>query len=220
MGTYTSDKLIAMEPDEVKKPKLVLDVDGVILNFGKVFAPWWNEKYGHERGIITENPKTWNFGWVNKADPTKTEEIINLSIKEYLMTGAMFPLMDEKVPNYINALRGDYQIHLVTSYPADFAFLREENLSQFGIKYDSITFVDGHKIDAIKKINPVGVIEDCPYHIRAANDAGFRVFIPEYWNYTHAIAAERRSKIHFYKNWEELVKKLALYANPSRNKRY
>lgn len=200
------------------KPTLVLDVDGVILNFCKAFAPWWNKNYMYERQHrCSENPSTWNFGYVDKQNPSRSAEVIDLSIREFLMTGALFPLMEETVALTINRLREKYVIHLVTAFPENFAFLREENLKMFNIHYDHITYVKEHKAATIDKIHPIAVVEDSPTHIAAISAMGYKVFVPAYWGYVHPLIRNSPSNVHFYADWAHLESKLKLYARPKKN---
>ena len=197
------------------KPTLVLDVDGVILNFCKAFAPWWNKNYMYERKHrCSDNPRAWNFDYVDKEHNAK---IIDSSIREFLMTGALCPLMEETIALSINRLREKYIIHLVTAFPKDFAFLREENLKMFNIYYDHITYVDGSKTDAICNINPIAVVEDSPQQIADISALGYMVFVPAHWNYVHHLIRNRPANVHFYMDWAHLESKLKLYARPKKN---
>lgn len=204
--------------DHSKKPTLVLDVDGCILDFCKPFVAWWNDKYGWERGLLNENPGGWNMDYVHKENPDISVEIINNSITEFLMTGPMFPLMEDVIPKVISNLSKKYRIHIVTAYDANFAFLREENLRRFGIEYDEITYVDGHKAEHIARINPIAVVEDSPVHIQGISmlkkptvsnaKLTYPIFVPSCWNYTRNIAHMAPPNVMFYDNWSQLETKI------------
>jgi hypothetical protein len=201
----------------ITKPTLVMDVDGVIFNFCKPFATWWNRHHSSALGhVCPENPKAWNMEYVDKKNPARSNEVINEKILEFLATKPMFPLMEENIVDTIKMLRCVYRIHIVTAFPEAFKTLREANFRVFGIEYDDITYVEGHKLATILEINPVAVVEDSPVHIRDIAGAGYKVFVPIYWQYTHPLYQDRVENARFYLDAKDLEFKLRLHAPPPR----
>jgi len=197
----------------MSKPTIVFDVDGVILNFCKPFAIWWNKRYMHERNhVCPENPSSWNMEYIDMYNPENSAKIINDAIFEFLQEKPMFPLMEENVASIIKNIGSRYRIHLVTAFPEKHALLREDNLNLFGIQYDDITYVETHKAATICKINPIAVVEDSPVHIKAITDCGYKVFVPIYWKYTHILYQNKIPNTYFYISWDDLRFKLRMYA--------
>ena len=147
----------------INKPIVMIDVDGVILDFSTAFADWFNETYPNyeidgKKWICPANPHDWQFEHPDN-------EWITRKIMKFLFLGTVFPLLNKNIPEQMMRLQEKYYIHLVTNYPAKMAAVRILTLNKYGIPYDNITFTDDHKGEIVKRINPVMVIEDSPKNI-------------------------------------------------------
>lgn len=180
-----------------QKPTIIIDIDGVILNFSKSFSDWWNNCYSSSY-IISDNPHDWQFDHPDK-------NAIYRGIMIFYKADLDYPLIESEIPEYIQKLQEKYHIHLVTAFPEKYKESRIRNLSMYNIPYDEITFANGHKIDLVKEINPIALIEDSPKNITSFVQNGYQVYVPNFWNYTKSL---NHNLITFYSNWKELSEML------------
>ena len=162
----------------VLKPRIVVDVDGVLFNFTKSFAEWFSQ---HNNFTISDNPQ--NYSWYSSNE--NKNKIIQRGIAEYVNTdNQYFELMSSDVPNCISELKKKFRVILVTAYPN--REMRKKQLYQSNIEYDELHFTDRYKSKYIKSlgIEPVFCIEDDPSIIRTYSEAGWKTYVPTYWNYT------------------------------------
>ena len=166
-------------PNRPGRPVAVIDVDGVLLNFTKGFAKFWNKNYPMEH-ICPTNPSDWYF------DYKGPREIINTMIRQYVNTYPMLELMETDVPNVLSKLSKRYHITIVTAYPHEES--RKQNLALHNIPYDNLICVDANdKVKTILALDPEFVVEDCPEHVeKLSNWPTFdkHIFVPRRWNYT------------------------------------
>lgn len=178
---------------------IVFDIDGVILNFAKAFATWWNETIaidGEQK--IPSNPHGWQFDHPNKDKILK-------AINEFISLRINYKLMEPGIPDKLFKLQHKYKIILLTSFPEEEKEFRLHNLSKHKIPYDQIIFATPkNKLDVIRTINPVAIVEDYPKNILEFASQGYKVLVPGRWNYVKNI--RESDKIKKYKNWDELMK--------------
>ena len=192
-----------MEEQCSKKP-VVIDIDGVILDFSLAFSTWFNKenpnyKLGGKRWICPHNADDWQF---NHPD----NEWITAKIIEFLHIGTVFPLIDRDIPEQLMRLQEKYYIHLVTNYPMKMAPTRIATLLKYSIPYDNITFTEEYKGEIVARINPVAVIEDSPKNIRSIVAKGYHVYVPSFWNYTTLV--KDMEKIKYYTTFKDVVDEL------------
>lgn len=173
---------------------IVVDIDGVILNFTKPFSNWWNRN-NYDARKLPENPHDWQFDHPDL-------KLVLKGIEEFAKTHEPYDLMEPKIPEYLTELKKKYIVHLVTAFPERHKEFRIANLALHKIPYDKLTFADGHKIDLIKEIHPVALVEDSPKNIMDFVEHGYPVYVPHHWNYTKNLKHEL---ITFYEKWEDLV---------------
>jgi len=149
---------------------IVLDVDGVILDFNTKFVEYNNELYPEK---LSANPSNWNFEWSGNI------KILKNRIKDFTNTNPMLPLLDDYWGLFTKKYKKEYHISIVTAYPN--RMNRIENLNIFGIEYDDIYFVSqNEKVNLIKKLEPIYVFDDCPDVIESLN---IQIYAPKKWNY-------------------------------------
>jgi hypothetical protein len=176
-----------------KKRCIVVDVDGVILNFSRPFSKWFNEtrKLVGTNDAIVENPTFWGFS--EKIDPT----IMNAAVDEFMQTDPTLPLIEESVPMTLELLSKTYEIHLLTSCSEKWTDNRLRNLSHFKIKYDSIQFcASENKLKYAKLLNPICVIEDKPSTILSMCRSDIHVIYPVFWNYCENLEQHLHDSAH------------------------
>lgn len=178
----------------MKRKTLIVDIDGVILNFAGAFAQWWN-KNEYDTCSLPENPHDWQFDHPNS-------ELIHQGIDDFVATDEYFPLMEPDLPQLFKKLHKKYRIHLMTSFSIRHRDFRIRNLKHHGIVYDEITFANVQKIELVRQIQPVALIEDKPKNIMDFVEHGYPVYVPYYWNYCQHL---QHDLIKFYNNWKELV---------------
>jgi hypothetical protein len=202
------EKTASKKPVTIGKPVIVIDIDGVILDFSKAFADWFNEKHPNYEidGVRWECPANANDWQFNHPDNDWITEKIN----EFIFLGTLFPLIDRNIPHHLLNLQKNYFIHLVTNYPTKMAPTRVATLLKYGVPYDNITFTDEHKGELVAKIDPVAVIEDSPKNIRSIVAEGYHVYVPSYWNYVDCLRDEEhvRKNISYYTNFRDVVNEL------------
>lgn len=162
---------------------VVFDVDGIILDFNKAFCNYM--KSNHHIDIVY-NPRSWDYEWKN--DP----HILDNYINEFINTKPFIQLFDNGICRFINTLKMNYKIIIVTVYSNNNN--RCNNLKQFNIYYDDIYFANQHnKAAIINSLNPYAVFEDCPDHINnlLKTNNSVTIFTPDFWNYTRYINNDR-----------------------------
>lgn len=182
----------------MNKPNIVIDVDGVIFNFGSPFSQWWNEKYSEKHMVtLDSNPDNWDFNFPH----------IKKYIDEYINTCPSFPLLFESKPKFIEKLKDKYTIHIVTAYHQQEN--RIENLAKHDIKYDNIIFTDNdNKVKIIHEIKPEFILEDSPHHITNLSNLDYKIYTPSMWNYSKHV--HNLPGVTSYEDLEDLEKKLNL----------
>lgn len=167
----------------MEKPNIVVDVDGVILDFNALFTDWWNKKYSEEHDyVLPKNPKTWDYDW------TKDIKILKDTMTEFIDSDPIFGIIHEEFPLLLAELGKKYKINIVTAYHREDS--RKKNLEIFDIKYDEIYFANNtNKVEIIKSLNPVMIFEDSPIHVNnlANENAEYDIYVPTMWNYTQSV---------------------------------
>jgi len=186
----------------MNKSNIIIDVDGVILDFNAGFTKWWNDKYSSTYNyVLPYNPNTWDYDWPHEIS------ILKNTMKEYIDSDPIFNIIDEKIPILINELSKNYKIIIVTAYHRRES--RIKNLELFCIKYDDIHFTQNtNKVEIIKSLNPVMILEDCPLHIKdlADENAEYDIYVPAMWNYTMEV--HDMPKVILYFDLSDLGRKI------------
>ena len=199
MTIITYSNISMTERSERTKPLLVFDVDGVILNFSKGFAEYFNAKHPHLN--LAHNPEEWDYGL------TGTDlNLLKDNIKSFIDEGYHLELLHEDMPNSVNDAHNRFDVQIVTSFHNHSS--RVSNLEKFSIKYNRIVFSDNtNKVDILKQLGPKLIVEDCPMHVeriqRELPDAV--VFVPDMWRYTQSVVGERVIKYQDPKHLYELL---------------
>jgi hypothetical protein len=174
---------------------IVLDVDGVILDFSTKFANHFNDTHDANFGIkLKPNPSAWNYELSGKECDYMVDHLY-----KFIDSSPTLNLLDNMWPEYISALSAKYAINIVTAYPNEAS--RIKNLELHKIKYSSLTCCKQEdKVAEIIKKNPQYVFEDCPAHIEKLSELlpNTKIFVPSLWNYTKGV--DRRSNIILYDN--------------------
>lgn len=168
---------------------LIFDVDGIILDFTGPFAKYHNER---SKIQVSENPTTWNMGFLPSEDTTELYKLID----DFHIVHDNLPLIEENIPNILKQLQEKYNIILVTAYPD--REKRISNLEYHNVPYDELICNATDKVECIKNHNVVAIFEDGPHHINKylPNYSG-KIYVPNFWNYTKDINKEG---IQFYSN--------------------
>jgi uncharacterized HAD superfamily protein len=178
--------------------RIVIDVDGVLLNFNRGFTQYYNTK--HNKDLI-ENPDGWNWGI---TDPEQLTHLFT-EIKAFIDGSPHLDLIDHRWPQFIRDMRKRHSIIIVTAYHNHHN--RRDNLSAHGIEFDEIYFSQNFdKVKMITVLNPDVVIEDCPQHLNALSDAldpKVKIFVPSMWNYKREIREDAK-RITYYDTVAEL----------------
>jgi hypothetical protein len=157
----------------MKKVKIVCDVDGVILDFSKSFARFWNSKYPDH--LISERPKSWRFGLPKEMHTRLHDEVNNFGRTEE--SGKLEYLFTDIDP-YFNYLSEIHDIHIVTACPEEFKENRILNLNY--LKYSSLAFKSKNKAKyIIEEVKPFIAIEDYPENVVKLSVAGIKVYYPD-----------------------------------------
>lgn len=159
----------------MNKEIIVFDVDGIILDFNKMFILYILQKYNT---VLPYNPNTWDFDWC--GDKNTLIQYIN----EFVNSNIMLPLLDDSILDFLDFLKHKYKIIFVTAYNNE--SLRIKNLRLLKIYYDEIIFVrQNEKVTVINSLKPIAIFEDCPNHILNINNTNdnAQIFVPLHWNY-------------------------------------
>lgn len=171
-----------MQKEERVIPKIVCDIDGVLLDFASELQNRLGRKLdGYEKSVeITRI----------------VHEIHNddVMLKQY-----------KGSKKYFNLIAEYYDIVLLTSAPEKYNKKRDENLDGYKYKYILNASPD-NKLSVIEKINPEYVIEDMPKTIGQISKAGFKVFYPLYHEYTQEL---NYTNAEGFGSWKRLYEELA-----------
>lgn len=180
--------------------KIVIDVDGVLLNFNRGFIKFYNDR--NEGENLVENPHGWNW------EITETGKLNHLfkEIKAFIDTSPHLDIIDTRWPELIKKLREEHTIIIVTAYPNPEN--RIKTLSYYGIHYEMIYFPNhDEKSVQIMKLCPDMIIEDCPQHINKLApvvDPHVKLMVPSCWNYKKEIN-QNLSNVFYYDDVEHLA---------------
>jgi uncharacterized HAD superfamily protein len=160
---------------------IVVDVDGVILDFSTPFINWYNEKFNKEIKtkqfpLLNHNPDKYNFDH-NETYP----DDFFVYLQEFIDTKPDLNLIEENMPKFFQKLNETYNIHILSNYPHLDA--RCENLKKFNIPYKTIQCDVVDKLTIIKELNAEFVIEDHPVLIHKLSDNNIKCYVP-ILNYT------------------------------------
>lgn len=180
----------------MNKPTIVLDCDGVILNFSKSFADYHNNKSLIK---INENPHTWTFD-INQD----YEKILYESMSIFIEVGYELDLLDDDWISFSDYLYNKYIVIIVTAYENQES--RINNLKKYNIRYHQIIF-SKNKIDIIRNIKPLFIFEDCPKNIIELLNIfpKTKIFVPKIWNYVKMIDGENIIKYDILENIKDLI---------------
>jgi hypothetical protein len=173
---------------------IVLDIDGVILNFSLGFVNWYNKLYYPK---LDTNPNNYNFDYSKETHPNDFFD----KIQEYIDSKPDLELLEPSIPLFVNELNQKFNVIIVSSYPH--LESRILNLQKYNIKYSKIYCGVENKIPIIKEINPVFIIEDCPKIIQELSELDYYCYVP-LWNYTKKFY--NKKNITIYTNIDELRK--------------
>lgn len=175
--------------------KVVIDVDGVILNFSLKFCEYYNERNDNK---ILNNPDDWHYGLQDKKK-------LGRRIGDFIKTNPILPLLDDNWTSFAENLCKKYDVNIVTAYSNKDN--RLNNLKLHGIKYSNIHFTDNtDKIGIVKNLNPKYVFEDNPEHIENLCNVlpNSKIFVPSIWNYVNTYKFSNTSNIMFYQEVNEI----------------
>ena len=179
---------------DVPKRNIVIDVDGIILDFSKSFTRYHNSI---SSTVIAENPQSWNYDTDKKYKNTLHKHITN-----FINAGPTLELFDDHWPELTGKLQNKYNVNIVTAYRHQQS--RIDNLRKYNIKYDNIHFtVNTNKVETICKLNPVYIFEDCPIHVQNLSKKldDTIIYTPNHWNYVKNIPdAHNIVKYEYLKN--------------------
>lgn len=152
-------------------PNICLDVDGVISDI----CAGLNNELENKRGIVNYDYSDW---LITPFEDSLSDEIFGSG----LFWKNLKPFYDAwyQVNNWW-ALGWD--IHLVT---ARYSTVSKEALpiwlDDWRLQYSQIHFADmGNKIEIIKEINPVFVVEDNPHEIIKVSESGYKCYLRRAW---------------------------------------
>lgn len=179
---------------------IVLDVDGVILDFSTNFINWFNDKFKKEINDnkypkLSFDPHKYNFDY----DETYPADFFD-QIQEYVDMQPELPLIDKLFPLLTNLLHEKYNVHIISAYPH--LDSRIANLNKFGIKYKTITCNIHDKLPLIKKLQPLFVIEDHPEMIKQLSSENIKCYAP-LLNYTTNLS--KLPHVQIYTNVSQLI---------------
>ena len=169
---------------------IVCDVDGVILNIAKYFTSWYNKKYN---GNLSDNPECWRFGF-SKPDSHKYFD-------EFFKEGGphIYDYLYSDTEEYFNKIAKEHEVWIVTSFPAEYADDRRENLKN--LNYERLIFAPDKENIIIKEIKPDACIEDKPELLGLYVDNDIETFFPGDRNYIKRETDNYGTPFH---SWEEL----------------
>lgn len=192
--------------ENIESPlRIVVDVDGVILNFNRGFVDYYNTIKG---GIeIIENTESWDWGLIGPA-----LEDLRKHIKEYIDNGPHLEIIDGEWPELMQTIRKNkHYIIIVTAYHNHES--RIKNLKHYGIEYDEIHFTDQcDKVEKVLSLKPHIVIEDCPRHVNALSahteqhNMSMKILVPSFWNYVKNWIDPDSHNVSFYNDIQKLTR--------------
>lgn len=166
---------------------IFFDVDGIILNYNRAFADFWNQGLIDNKwpgNPIDANPTTWYFG----LDPAKDDMTHHeIAIQLFHETHDHLDLVHENIAHNMKLLSQYYIIEIITAYPDHNR--RVANLLHHNIPYTHITCDIYDKLAHIKArelegVHVVAIFEDGPHHLeKYLPEYGGKIWAPRLWNY-------------------------------------
>jgi uncharacterized HAD superfamily protein len=164
------------------KHNLVLDIDGVVVNFAKAFSEYYNKLYGAD--LIPENPHACDYGMHGQKYSDLLSDLHKFIMEDYDGHDYDYELLHSDFPSLIERLRERYQIHIVTSYPNSESRLRY--FEKKNISYDTANFsTHDNKVEIVAGLSPRFIIEDNPGNIlnMARRCPESTILYPTKWNF-------------------------------------
>lgn len=101
------------------RPCILLDVDGVLLDFTTPFSKWFERYLAAQYGFsIDANPTLFCF------DERLEKPKLSAMVHNFIATGPTLPMIDPSIPTVLARLRKRFAIHLITAWPHEFAQAR------------------------------------------------------------------------------------------------
>lgn len=140
------------------KNKLGVDIDGVLnslyLPLAKLVKKYFKLKVDMSHYDMYDQIGLTETEWHKFLDEHYDEMTINA---------------EDKCQYYLQQLKNDYDIYIITARPYEFAQTTIQWLKDQNIYYDDILFKSGNKVDACKFVNVKYMIDDSPWNIHALN---------------------------------------------------
>lgn len=157
--------------------KIVLDTDGVILDFGKNYINFAEKILGRKLNHNISKYPLHDLLQISEKEATYVWEKFN-SMNEW---EKIPPLQD--VEKAIEVIK-DYklEVYIVTSIDDQFKHARQRNLNSIGLYPKEIICVGanhGHKNKIITEINPIAFADDRLDHLYRSKDVEHLVFIDQ-----------------------------------------
>lgn len=166
---------------------IVVDIDGVILDFNSAFARWMAIKFNDNE--VPANPTS--YGDVPYESYIGDRNLLVERLNIFTQCNEIqLNLICTKLPELFKDLRsrGHYIVVVTQCINLD---VRRKTLIDLDIEYDEIRLcAEPAKLKLVKGLGAAAMIEDCPSTVRTLAHAGIPVLCPALWNYTCGVIRE------------------------------
>ena len=183
----------------MKKSNVIVDVDGIILDFLTPFIDYLNKIHGYSLRI--DDIKNYNIESIIERE--KTDFYFNIYM--HFLTH-FYPEKFEYINgalDFFNRLSTKFNLYLITALDPSKKEHRKNNLKD--LKYKELIF-EKNKQKYIKKLNPVYIFEDSPDLINSYIDNKYfkgDIFVPSYpYNRNNL---KNYNNIIYYHTFEEVI---------------
>ena len=154
---------------QMSNQTIVLDADGVLLDYNLAYAGAWKSAFGHRPALRDVNAY-WAFDrWqVDRLEGTSLERFRECFHEEFWTS---IPAIDGSVEACKTLVSHGCQLVCVTALESRYREARLSNLRTLGFPIDDVFTVEDRgrsespKVDIIRKINPIAFVDDyLPYH--------------------------------------------------------
>lgn len=183
----------------MKKPNIIVDVDGIILEFLNPFINYLNTK--HNYNLTFDDITDYDIDVVIGKE---RDDFYSNIYKDFLFNH--YPDKFEYIPgalSFFNNISKKFNLYLITALDKSKEEHRKNNLKD--LKYKELIF-EKDKQKYVNKLNPMYIFEDCPELINSYTDnKHFKglIFVP-FYPYT-CNKLKDYSKSVFYHNFEDVV---------------
>jgi len=182
----------------MKKNNIIVDVDGIILDFLSPFINYLNEY--HDHNLTFEDIKNYNIDSIIGKE--RNDFYLNI-YKDFLLNH--YPEKFTYIPgalDFFNVLSQRFNLYLITALDKSKEEHRKNNLKD--LKYKKLIF-EKDKQKYVKKLKPVYIFEDCPDLIDSyVDNKHFKgnIFVPSYPYNRNKL--KNYDKIIYYHTFEEV----------------